>query len=97
MFTSPFNKPQTNDLDSVIERLLKMLDDMDPRDDDYDKVTEQIVKLRKLRSEENSKKRLSPDVLASAATNLAGILLIINFEHAHVLGTKALGLVKNMR
>lgn len=93
-----FKKAEPTDLEIEIARLLKKLNDLPPNSDDYDKVSDQYVKLTKLHSETTSKKRVSPDTLASAATNIAGILLILNYEHAHVMTSKAVGFVmKNIR
>lgn len=87
-------KTEPSDLEIEIARLLKVLSGMeDPSDEKYSKVADQVVKLQKLQIETDSKKRVSPDAMTAAATNLAGILLILNFEHAHVMTSKALGFV----
>lgn len=92
MFTLPFKKTQPTSLEIEIERLLSVLTDEDPDTDKYNKVADQLSKLYKLK-EIDSKKRVSPDALAAAATNLAGILLIVNFEHAHAMTSKAVSFV----
>lgn len=92
-----FNKTEPSDLENEIARLFAVLKTMDPEAEMYDKTADQLVKLYKLK-EVDSKKRVSPDALAAAATNLAGILLIINFEHAHVMTSKAISFVmKNVK
>jgi hypothetical protein len=88
-------KTEPTALDNEIERLLKVMEKMGPLDNKYADVADQLVKLYKLK-EVDSKKRVSPDTLAAAATNIAGILLILNFEHAHVMTSKALGFVKSI-
>lgn len=80
-------------LEQEIARLLDLLKDTSPETEDYAKTSDQLVKLYKLNEETILKKRVSPDALTNAATNLFGILLILNFEHAHVLTSKALGFV----
>jgi hypothetical protein len=92
-----FKKTDPSDLETEITALFEKLQKMSPASDEYDKTTDQIAKLYKLK-ETDSKSRVSPDVLFGSAVNLAGILLIINFEHAHALTSKALGFVgKNIR
>jgi uncharacterized protein YfkK (UPF0435 family) len=87
-------KTEPTDLEIEIARLLEVLKNMDPAtDENYAKVSDHYVTLTKLHNETNSKKRVSPDAMAAAATNLAGILLILNYEHAHVMTSKALGFV----
>lgn len=93
MFTVKFKKTEPTALEDEIDRLYEILKTIQPTDEDYDKVSEQYVKLSKLQIETNSKKRVSPDALAGAATNLAGILLVLNFERVNIIATKAFGMV----
>lgn len=86
-------KTDPSDLELEIARVLDVLKNTPPTDEAYDKASDQYVKLTKLHSEITSKKRVSPDVAVGAATNLAGILLILNYEHAHVMTSKALSFV----
>lgn len=60
---------------------------------EYAKHADNLTKLYKLR-EHDSKKRVSPDTLAMVAGNLAGIMLIVGHERAHVVTSKALTFVK---
>ena len=78
--------------------MLNVLKELPPHGEEYDKVSDQYAKLTKLHNETLSKKRVSPDAMAGAATNLAGILLILNYEHAHVMTSKAVSFVmKNLK
>jgi hypothetical protein len=79
-------------LDKEIDRLLKTLSVMDPYDEEYPNVADQLVKLYKLK-EVDSKSRVSKDVWIGAGVNLVGILTIVSYEHAHALTSKALGFV----
>lgn len=86
-------KTEPSSLENEIERLLEALKNMDPaKDENYSDVADQLKKLYPLK-EVDSKRRVSPDAWTAAATNLAGILLILNFEHAHVMTSKALSFV----
>jgi hypothetical protein len=90
-------KTEPSTLEIEIDRLLEVMKTLPPTDEKYAVVADQLVKLYKLK-EVDSKKLVSPDAMAAAATNLAGILLILNFEHAHVMTSKALGfVVKSIR
>jgi hypothetical protein len=87
-------KTEPSSLEIETERLIEVLKTMDPAtNENYSHVADQVVKLKKLLIESDSKKRVSPDAMAAAATNLVGILMILNFEHAHVMTSKALGFV----
>lgn len=90
-------KAEPNSLEKEIERLFKIARECVPGTARYDEVTDQIAKLYKLQ-EVDSKKRVSPDALVGAATSLGSILFILNYEHAHVMTSKAIGFVmKNIR
>lgn len=92
MFNLTFKKTELTNLEIEIDRLFYKLQDLNPTDKDYDTTAEQLVKLYKLK-EVDSKKFVSPDAMAAAVTNLAGIILILNYEHAHVLTSKAASFV----
>lgn len=96
-FNLKFNQTEPTDLENEIARVYSVLKDLPPTADSYDKVSEQYVKLTKLHSETNSKKRVSPDVLTGAATNILGILLVLHYEQAHVITSKAaIGFIKKI-
>lgn len=63
---------------------------------EYIVLLDHLSKLTKL-NEANSSKPVSRDTLVLAATNLAGIVLIITHERAHVVTSKALGFVLKSR
>ena len=94
--TWKFKKSEPSDLEVEIARLFEQLKKVGPLDDTYDKMSDQIAKLYKLK-EVDSKKRVSPDKMADIAANLVGILLILNFEWAHVSSSKAFSFVKSLR
>lgn len=80
-------------LDEEINTLLaKMAETEDKTSDDYVAMLDQMAKLYKLR-EENS---ISMDTWATIAANLAGIVIILNHERAHVIASKSFGFVKKL-
>jgi len=97
MFTLKFKKTQPTDLELEIARLFEELKKIDKIDDPmYDKVSDQIAKLYKLK-EVDSKSAVSKDALVGAATNFAGILMVLHYEQLHVITSKAaLGMVKKI-
>ena len=56
--------------------------------DEYTVMVDQLVKLHALKECEKPR-RVSKDTLAVVAGNLAGIVLILSYERAHVVTTKA--------
>jgi hypothetical protein len=83
-------------LDETIDAALSELKDLKTTDPDYQVTLDRVKELSKLK-EQNSPKRVSPDTAALIAGNLAGIVLIISYEHVHVIASKALGFVLKSR
>jgi hypothetical protein len=83
-----------NALDDAIERLLSEMNSTDPISDEYGKLVERLDKLHKMKvAEKDNRKRVSADTIVTVGANLAGIVLILGFERAHIVTSKALGFV----
>ena len=92
MLTDTFKK-KPNQLDDTIAKLVAHLDTIPADSSEFAHVTDQLVKLYKLRDETTSKKRVSPDALLGAAASLASVIIIVSWEQLHPVATKALGFV----
>lgn len=79
-------------MDEEIARLTAKLGTMNPLDDDYSKILELISKLTKARAEKNER-AISMDTLLTIGANIAGLLLVLNYERLNVISTKALTMV----
>lgn len=89
----PFKKiKEPTDLENLIKRLTDYIETMTPKDDGYDHAVDQLVKLKKIHAEE-TRKPLSRDALLAAGVNIAGILIIVGFEHSHAMTSKAVNFV----
>jgi len=92
-----FTKPKTkSSLQNAIDRALIDITGQDPATAKFTTSVDQIVKLHKLKETE-SLPRVSPDTLVLAATNIAGIIMIIKHEHFNVITSKALSFVLKLR
>jgi len=89
-------KNEANELDKAINELFEELSYLPGNDEEYAKVVDQLSKLYSLKETE-SPKRVSPDVLATIAANLLGIIVIVGHERANVVTSKALGLLPKPR
>jgi hypothetical protein len=97
MFTLKFKKTEPSSLEVELERILAEMKLMEVTDNRYEVYADRLVQLYKLK-ETDSKNAVSKDAMVGAATNLAGILLILNYEHAHVMTSKAVSFVmKNLK
>ena len=95
MFTQkPPSEP--NGLQKVFDALQDRLQKAQPDTEEYPKMVEQLSKLYKLK-ESDSPKRVDPNTALTVGGNLAGILLILQYERAHVITSKALSFVLKLR
>ncbi len=78
-------------------RLFDRLKELSPDSDEYALTAAQLVVLYKLNEETSSKKRVSADKLADVLCNLTGIVLVLNYERAAIVLSKAFGNVWKSR
>jgi uncharacterized protein (DUF342 family) len=83
-------------LDEEIARLLSEMAETEMESEEYSKLTDHFIKLYKLKAE-TAPKRVSADTWALIAANLAGIILVIGYERANVITTKALAFIQKLR
>lgn len=83
-------------LTATIEETLIRMKTLPVTSDEWSALSAHLIELYKIRAE-NQPKTLSPDVMVSAAANLAGILLILNYERAHIVTSKALSFVLKLK
>lgn len=83
-------------LEEVIDVLIVRMttEDFDPKL--FAEQVDQLTKLYKLK-ENHTPKRVSPDTLALVLGNLIGIVIILGYERAHVVTSKALTFVLRSR
>lgn len=94
-----FTKKQSDTdiaLDLATAMAIQEMSGFEITDENYAVAKKHVVDLMKLR-EANKPKQLSPDVVLTAAVNLAGILAILHHERVHVVTSKALGFVMKLR
>lgn len=84
-------KPKAGTFEYEIERLLLLLESMKPESSEYKATVDAIDILTKAKE---AKKKLSPDAMLSAGAQILCILLVLNYEQAHVLTTKALSMIR---
>lgn len=78
--------------EEIIELLAKLSQENDKNTKEYAAMVDQVVKLQELRH----KGGISRETIVTVAANLAGIFVILNHERAHVIASKAFGLVKKI-
>jgi hypothetical protein len=88
-------QPRTR-LDDAIDSLLVTMSAEPYESEDYGKMLKHLTELYKLK-ENSAPKRPSPDTVLLVAGNLAGIVIIIGYERANVIASKAIGFVLRLR
>ena len=83
-------------LEKVIDDLLSEMNSVMSDTEEYSKMADQLVQLYALRDGDRPK-GISPDTMAIIAGNLLGILIIVGFERANVVTSKALSFVLKLR
>lgn len=89
-------------LDQAIDSALSELNGFTADAPEFAKIVEQLDRLYKMRAYEPEKvivdeRRVKMDTLLPILGNLAGIVAILSYEHAHVVTSKALGFVLKSR
>lgn len=86
------NKPTP--LEEAIESVLTSMKRTDPESEEYGLLVDRLDKLHKMKvSDKDPRTRVSADTLLIVGANLAGIALILGFEKAHIVTSKALSFV----
>lgn len=89
-------KTTPSKLDEAIENVFSEMAGVDCDSDEYNVMTNQLEKLYRLK-EIDPPRRVSPDTLALMVSNLAGILIIVGHERAHIIASKALMFISKPR
>lgn len=83
-------------LDEAYDALLAKLAEMSPETKEYAKTLKRVSELTALK-EQAAPKRVSKETLLIVAGNLAGIALILGYEQANVVTSKAVGFAGKLR
>lgn len=78
-----------NELDEEVKRVVNQMKDMDVDSESYRKSVDNLKVLCEARGVK-SHSQISTDVIVTALTNIIGILLVLNYEKANVITSKAI-------
>lgn len=93
----PLKNPDTKaGLQKAIDALLKEMSSIDADSDEYAKMADQLVKLYNLK-EVDSKRKISPDALVSAAVTFIVAVWITRYERDNVFTSKTLDFIRTLR
>ena len=86
------NQDRRTPLEIEIDNLISELDYFDKSSKEYADMLGKLERLYKAKSYDTPRS-ISPDAKATIAANLLGIILILGYEKADIITTKALGFV----
>jgi hypothetical protein len=97
-----FNKkrtPEEHPVDKALADAYLNLAGYNPEDKEHAKTVKQIAALLEIKAASEKKPRItfSQDAMLTAGASLLGILLILNYERANVVASKALGFVSKSK
>lgn len=94
-----FRKPSPEDL-KLKEQINAVLDSMstfDPETPQYYKLSKRLAELNELKKSNKDAGRIDSNTALLVAGNLLGIVIIVAYEHAHVVTSKGLTLLTKVK
>lgn len=89
-------KRDPSNIQQEIDRVVGLMSAKEPDSDEYAKMNKQLKELHERLMAEKPKP-IDPNTILSITANLAGIILIVGHERAHVITSKAVGFVRTLR
>lgn len=79
--------------------IIELQNDMQTRDADSDEYATMLNRLERLQKLKKPRffEKISPDTMIIVAGNLVGIVIIVAYEHSHVVTSKALSFAGKLR
>lgn len=84
-------------LETATTTAIQTLSHYEPQTEEYGVILERVEKLHDMSRATKAESQVSPETKATIAANLVGIAMILNYEHAHVVTSKALGFILRAR
>lgn len=92
-----FQKPESDvRIEAASNRVLLAMEGADPNSPEYETLVNRLSDLNSIKVN-NTKSKLSKDALLTVAANIAGIVLILQYERLNIVGSKALTFVQKAR
>ncbi|MCX7817542.1 MAG: hypothetical protein N2317_08575 [Syntrophales bacterium] len=92
MFEKITKRDKRTNLEKEIDSVILTMSSYKPDSDEYEAMAKNLEMLYKAKTHERVR-HVSPDTIALVAGNLLGIVLILGYEKANVITSKALGFV----
>lgn len=96
MFSLKSKEHEPTTLEVAITRLISQMGDHDGETEEYTTMVDNLKTLmeaRQIESEVESRDDINVETIATVAANLVGILMILHYERANIVTSKALSFV----
>lgn len=99
MLNFKIRKPNSDEskLNECIDTLFEEMNSLDGSSPNYSDTADQLVKLMELKKKNNPSWRPSPDAIIGAVASVIGIVLVLHYEKAGVVTSKALNFIGKMK
>jgi len=91
-----FNKPENEKLDACIDAILDSMKIYGPEAPEYPELLKSLERLNTMKSEDETKRRVSPEVIFTVAGNVLCVLIIVAYEQKHVITSRATTFIARM-
>lgn len=93
-----FKKPtDEKGLQMIMTQLMLQMKDLPADSPEFASAMNHLKELHKMKDDNSRSRRVSADTLAIVVGNLAGIGMILSYEHSRVVASKALAFVLKAR
>lgn len=89
-------KPKKRSLNDEVDRLVLIMGNVSPDTDEYEKMVKNLEVLCKARTNK-SPNMPSMDTIVTAVSSILSVILILNYEHMHVVTSKALSFILKVK
>lgn len=96
MFSLKAKEHKDTDLETAITRLISQMQSHDGETDEYSAMAgnlKTLMEARQIESAVDDRNEISVETIATVAANLVGILMILHYERANIVTSKALSFV----
>lgn len=84
-----FEDDEPEPLDDLIESVMLEMSTTNAKSDEYPKLLSYLERLTRIKGK-NTRERVSSDTMAIVFGNLVGIVILVAYEHAHPVASKAI-------
>lgn len=95
--TNIFKKNENTPIEVLSRQLMQHMSDQEVGDEEWTKSLVKLERIHRLKLDETQRERVSPDTVVQTAGMLLAVLIMVGYEHGHVITSKATMFIKGVR